>query len=75
MLVVKSFADNLKPQSGGAYQGWEVSPLCGYGLNVMKLLPKYHRFAVGKSNQVRKSYYCNSTFCVTVPLSVISRTR
>jgi len=55
MLVVKSFADNLKPQSGGTYQGWEVSLLCGYGLNIMELLPTYHRFAVGKSNQVRKS--------------------
>ena len=56
MLVVKSFADNPKPQSGGTYQGWEVSTLCGLGLIVMELLPKYHRFAVGKSNQVRKSY-------------------
>ena len=56
MLVVKSFADNSKPQSGGTYQGWEMSPLCGYGLNVMELLPTYHRFAVCKCNQVRKSY-------------------
>ena len=38
MLVVKSFADNSKPQSGGTYQGWEVSPICGCGLIIMKLL-------------------------------------
>ena len=56
MLVVKLFTDTPKPQSGGTYLGWEVSPLCGCELNIKELLPTYHRFAVGKFNQVRKSY-------------------
>ena len=55
MLVVKLFANNFKPQSGGTYQGWEVSPLRGYRLTIVKLLPTYHRFAVDKFNHVRKS--------------------
>ena len=56
MLVVKLFTDTTKPQSGGTYLGWKVSLLRGYELNITELLPTYHRFAVGKFNQVRKSY-------------------
>ena len=54
MLVVRQFAGIPKPQSGGTYQGWEVSPLRGCGLIIKELLSTYHCFAVGKSNQVRK---------------------
>ena len=74
MLVAKSFANNPKPQSGGTYQGWEVSPLRGCGLTIIELLPTYHRFAVGKFNQVHKSYVTCDAMTVVQAQNEINET-